>query len=59
MESAFSQVAERLHNRRFSVANNAQGLSDARTVFEYFVEGAAVWGLMRVGMFAWVTRSGG
>lgn len=42
MESAFSQVTERLHNRRFSVANNAQGLSDARTVFEYFVEGAAV-----------------
>ena len=44
MESAFSQVTERLNNRRFSVANNAQGLSDARTVFEYFVEGAAVWG---------------
>lgn len=44
MESAFSQVTERLNNRRFSVANNAQGLSDARTVFHYFVEGAAVWG---------------
>ena len=44
MESAFSQVIERLNNRRFSVANNSQGLSDARTVFEYFVEGAAVWG---------------
>ena len=44
MESAFSQVTERLNNRRFSVANNAQGLSDARTVFHYFVEGTAVWG---------------
>jgi len=44
MESAFSQVTERLHNRRFAVANNAQGLSDARTVFHYYVEGEAVWG---------------
>ncbi len=38
METAFSQVIERLHNRRFTVANNAQGLSGSGTVFHYHVE---------------------
>lgn len=38
METAFSQVTERLHNRRFTVANNAQGLSGSGTVFHYHVE---------------------
>ncbi|CAI8972353.1 hypothetical protein [Pseudomonas chlororaphis] len=38
METPFSQVSERLNNRRFTVANNAQGLSGAGTVFHYRVE---------------------
>lgn len=32
-------VSDRLNNRRFAVANNSQGLSDARTLFEYRVDG--------------------
>jgi len=42
MDTAFSPVAERLHNRRFAVANNAQGLSGAGTVFHYVVDGNAI-----------------
>ncbi|MDD1015055.1 hypothetical protein [Pseudomonas rubra] len=42
MDSHFSQVSERLHNRRFAVANNAHGLSGAGTVFHYQVEGNAI-----------------
>lgn len=49
METAFAQITERLNNRRFSVANNTQGLSDARTVFHYHVEGEAVWGTYQGG----------
>jgi hypothetical protein len=37
-----SQVPELLHNRRFQVAGNAQGLSGAGTVFEYQVDGSAI-----------------
>lgn len=42
MESTFSQISERLHNRRFTVANNSQGLSGAGTVFHYQVEGNGI-----------------
>ena len=37
-----SQIHERLHNRRFTVANNTHGLSGAGTVFHYLVEGDAI-----------------
>jgi hypothetical protein len=49
MEIPFSQISERLKNRRFSVADNAHGLSDARTVFHYHVEEGAVWGTYQGG----------
>jgi hypothetical protein len=42
MESAFSQITERLHDRRFAVANNTQGLSGADTVFHYRVEDSGI-----------------
>lgn len=42
VETAFSQVAGRLHNRRFTVANNTQGLSGAGTIFYYEVDGKAI-----------------
>jgi hypothetical protein len=42
MESPFSQVTERLNNRRFTVAGNTHGLSGAGTVFHYQVEGDAI-----------------
>jgi hypothetical protein len=42
MHTPFSQIGERLHNRRFAVSNNTQGLSGAGTVFHYQVEGDAI-----------------
>ncbi|MBN2976162.1 hypothetical protein [Pseudomonas lactucae] len=42
MTPPFSQLGERLHNRRFAVANNTHGLSGAGTVFHYLVEGDAI-----------------
>ena len=42
MPTSFSPIGERLHNRRFSVANNTQGLSGAGTVFHYQVGGDAI-----------------
>ncbi|WP_065761697.1 hypothetical protein [Pseudomonas defluvii] len=42
METALSQLSERLNNRRFTVVNNTQGLSGAGTVFHYFVEEEAI-----------------
>lgn len=42
METPFSQISERLNNRRFTVADNAQGLSGSGTVFHYQVEGNAI-----------------
>ena len=44
MEIPFSQISERLNNRRFTVADNAQGLSGAGTVFHYHVEENAISG---------------
>lgn len=38
MDSAFPQLRDRLHNRRFTVAANASGLSGSGTVFHYLVE---------------------
>jgi len=37
MTPTFSQLGERLHNRRFAVTNNTHGLSGAGTVFHYLV----------------------
>jgi hypothetical protein len=42
MESTFAQVKDRLHNRRFAVANNSQGLSGTGTAFHYQVDGVAI-----------------
>lgn len=42
MTNTFSQISERLNNRRFTVANNAQGLSGSGTVFHYHVEDGAI-----------------
>ncbi|WP_237881082.1 hypothetical protein [Pseudomonas sp. PGPR40] len=42
MDIPFSQISERLNNRRFTVADNANGLSGAGTVFHYHVEGNAI-----------------
>lgn len=42
MTPPFSQLGERLHNRRFAVSNNTHGLSGAGTVFHYLVEGDAI-----------------
>ncbi|MEG0634704.1 MAG: hypothetical protein RR517_19395 [Pseudomonas sp.] len=33
-----TQLSNRLHNRRFAVASNTQGLSNAETIFHYRVE---------------------
>ena len=42
MPTSFSQIGERLHNRRFEVANNTQGLSGAGTVFHYQIDGDGI-----------------
>ncbi|UQS18127.1 hypothetical protein [Pseudomonas sp. HS6] len=42
MKTALSQVAERLHKRRFAVTNNTEGLSGAGTIFYYEVDGSTV-----------------
>ena len=42
MDTVFTQISERLHDRRFTVANNAQGLSGSGTVFHYRVDGNAI-----------------
>ncbi len=49
MQTPYSQVGERLHNRRFSVAGNTQGLSGAGTVFHYRVEEHAISGTYQGG----------
>lgn len=49
MNPTSSQISERLHNRRFSVANNAQGLSGAGTVFHYQVDVDAISGTYQGG----------
>ncbi|PWB32360.1 hypothetical protein DCO48_13555 [Pseudomonas sp. SDI] len=37
-----SLLSKRLHNRRFAVASNTQGLSNAETIFHYRVEQHAI-----------------
>lgn len=49
MDSTFSHISERMNNRRFVVAQNAHGLSDANTVFHYHVEGHAISGTYQGG----------
>jgi hypothetical protein len=42
MQTSFSQISERLNDRRFAVASNSHGLSGSDTVFHYLVEGDAI-----------------
>ncbi|CAI8857094.1 hypothetical protein [Pseudomonas sp. IT-P218] len=49
MQIPFSQLSERLHDRRFTVAGNTHGLSGAGTVFHYQVEGDAISGTYQGG----------
>ncbi|WP_330209395.1 hypothetical protein [Pseudomonas sp. AM4(2022)] len=42
MQNPSATVQARLHNRRFVVANNAQGLSGTGTVFHYKVEDGVI-----------------
>jgi hypothetical protein len=49
MENPFAQINERLNKRRFTVADNAQGLSGAGTVFLYHVEEDAISGTYQGG----------
>ncbi|WP_417696618.1 hypothetical protein [Pseudomonas sp.] len=42
METAMAQLSERLDKRRFTVADNVQGLSSAGTIFHYFVKDGAI-----------------
>lgn len=49
MEIPFSHVSERLNNRRFTVADNTQGLSGAGTVFHYHVAENAISGTYQGG----------
>lgn len=53
-----SQIHPRLHNRRFTVANNAQGLSGTGTVFHYLVEGDAISGTYQGGRIRLGTQVG-
>ena len=53
-----SQIHQRLNNRRFTVANNAQGLSGSGTVFHYLVEGDAISGTYQGGRIRLGTQVG-
>ena len=53
-----SQIHERLHNRRFTVATNTHGLSGAGTVFHYLVEGDAISGTYQGGRIRQGTQVG-
>ncbi|WP_245398051.1 hypothetical protein [Pseudomonas germanica] len=55
MGTLFSQVSERLHDRRFAVANNTQGLSSRGTVFHYCVEGSGISSTYQGGQVGRVT----
>ncbi len=58
MDTPFCPIHARLNNRRFTVANNAHGLSGAGTVFHYLVEGEAISGSTKAVESAWARRSG-
>ena len=49
MDSTFHNISQRMNNRRFAVASNASGLSDASTVFHYHVDGNAITGTYQGG----------
>ena len=49
MQTPFSQISERLNNRRFIVAGNTHGLSGTGTVFHYHVDANAIWGTYQGG----------
>jgi hypothetical protein len=49
MDNSFPRISERLHNRRFTVADNAHGLSGTGTVFHYHVEEDAISGTYQGG----------
>lgn len=49
MDSTFHNICQRMNNRRFAVASNASGLSDASTVFHYHVDGNAITGTYQGG----------
>jgi hypothetical protein len=53
-----SQIHARLNNRRFTVANNTQGLSGAGTVFHYLVDGDAISGTYQGGRIRLGTQVG-
>ena len=53
-----SQIQQRLNNRQFTVANNAQGLSGSGTVFHYLVEGDAISGTYQGGRIRSGTQVG-
>jgi len=58
MQSPLSPITERLNNRRFTVANNASGLSGAGTVFHYQVEGDAIFSTYQGGRIRSGTQIG-
>ncbi|MFN3358599.1 MAG: hypothetical protein ACK418_21690 [Pseudomonas sp.] len=58
MTPPFSQLGERLHNRRFAVTNNTHGLSGAGTVFHYLVEGDAISSIYQGGRIRLGTQVG-
>jgi len=49
MHTPISPISDRLHGRRFAVANNTQGVSGAGTVFYYQVDGEAISGTYQGG----------
>ena len=58
MQSPFSQLSERLNNRRFAVASNTQGLSGTGTVFHYHVDGDAILSTYQGGRICLGTQVG-
>jgi len=49
MDNTYSRINELLDNRRFTVADNVQGLSGKGTVFHYNVENDAISGTYQGG----------
>ncbi|MGY2963192.1 hypothetical protein ACVWZP_004141 [Pseudomonas sp. TE36184] len=58
MDTPFCPIHARLNNRRFTVANNAHGLSGTGTVFHYLVEGEAISGSYQGGRIRVGTQVG-
>ena len=42
MATSLARLHERLNDRRFAVASNAQGLSDGSTIFHYHLDGDVI-----------------